>query len=267
MRDNIYIRRFYRPQMTNSELFTTIPQCHTETGNIWTMLAPSLIILKQFIDLLQEPSNSWHDIERKFMLSIFLVCEFASFFVSSLYHTLQIESPKALCWWSRADYSGVSVLLMGKVIPLTYYIFYCEQFYQRLYLATSTVFNSAMVVLLMAFKSSSKPEYKALRPVAVTITSAFNAMPLIHGIKLHGYQHLFSPERLAPLIPMGGLYVLGGFFFASKYPEKKWPGKFDLVGHSHQLFHICVAAASVFFYQGLNNVASARLSMKSACGF
>jgi predicted membrane channel-forming protein YqfA (hemolysin III family) len=47
--------------------------------------------------------------------------------------------------------------------------------------------------------------------------------------------------------------MLGGLLYALHFPEAYIPGKFDRWGHSHQLFHICVAVA--FVMQHLNSSA------------
>lgn len=38
---------------------------------------------------------------------------------------------------------------------------------------------------------------------------------------------------------------------ASRVPEKWYPGRFDLIGASHQLFHIAVVLAVVAHYMGV----------------
>ncbi|XP_078212104.1 membrane progestin receptor delta isoform X1 [Callithrix jacchus] len=48
----------------------------------------------------------------------------------------------------------------------------------------------------------------------------------------HGY-HLFCA-------------LLTGFLFASHLPERLAPGRFDYIGHSHQLFHICAVLGTHF---------------------
>lgn len=42
---------------------------------------------------------------------------------------------------------------------------------------------------------------------------------------------------------------LGAFLFASRIPECWMPGKFDLLGASHQLFHACVVVAAYIHYR------------------
>jgi hypothetical protein len=34
--------------------------------------------------------------------------------------------------------------------------------------------------------------------------------------------------------------MFAGFFFGSDIPQRFFPGKCDFLGHSHQIFHICI---------------------------
>ena len=43
-------------------------------------------------------------------------------------------------------------------------------------------------------------------------------------------------------------YMVGFMFYASQFPEKRWPGRFDLLGHSHQIWHIFVFVGALLFY-------------------
>uniref|UniRef100_H2Z7P0 Uncharacterized protein n=1 Tax=Ciona savignyi TaxID=51511 RepID=H2Z7P0_CIOSA len=69
--------------------------------------------------------------------------------------------------------------------------------------------------------------------------------------------------------------ALGGIFFATYLPERFYPGTFDIVGQSHQLFHICVSLSmyfqSLLIENGLNKaseqptVSRNNLSVTWAC--
>ena len=45
-----------------------------------------------------------------------------------------------------------------------------------------------------------------------------------------------------------GCYVVGFVFWQHNFPEQRWPGAFDLVGHSHQIWHILVFFVICWFY-------------------
>lgn len=38
---------------------------------------------------------------------------------------------------------------------------------------------------------------------------------------------------------------------ATRFPEKKWPGKFDVYGTSHQIFHVLVVCGAVVHLCGV----------------
>ena len=40
-------------------------------------------------------------------------------------------------------------------------------------------------------------------------------------------------------------FFSGGFFFGSDIPQRFFPGVFDFVGHSHQIFHVCIMMTSL----------------------
>ncbi|XP_054341204.1 membrane progestin receptor delta isoform X2 [Pongo pygmaeus] len=89
---------------------------------------------------------------------------------------------------------------------------------------------------------------KVLRTGAFAYPFLFDNLPLFYRLGLcwsrghscgqealstsHGY-HLFCA-------------LLTGFLFASHLPERLAPGRFDYIGHSHQLFHICAVLGTHF---------------------
>jgi len=51
-------------------------------------------------------------------------------------------------------------------------------------------------------------------------------------------------DALGGLLLMGASYLIGGLVFATRFPEAWKPGRFNFIGHSHQLFHILVVMAA-----------------------
>jgi len=49
------------------------------------------------------------------------------------------------------------------------------------------------------------------------------------------------------------IITLGSYFYNYNVPEAWYPGKFDIWGHSHQLWHTCVFLAPVSTYIGVVN--------------
>lgn len=65
---------------------------------------------------------------------------------------------------------------------------------------------------------------------------------------------LMSMYTLGTIASLG----LGSWMFATMWPQRRWPGRFDLIGHSHQLMHVCVLFAHLFeflfVYQSSTNI-------------
>jgi len=53
---------------------------------------------------------------------------------------------------------------------------------------------------------------------------------------------------LYKLLATFGSYMMGFAFYALQLPEKHFPGRFDLVGHSHQIWHLFVFTGVLLFY-------------------
>lgn len=59
------------------------------------------------------------------------------------------------------------------------------------------------------------------------------------------------------LLLFAGMVILscclqvGASLYACRWPECRFPGKFDLVFSSHQLFHICVVVAATIHYKAV----------------
>nr|ABN04724.1 At4g38290 [Arabidopsis thaliana] len=45
------------------------------------------------------------------------------------------------------------------------------------------------------------------------------------------------------------IYLTGALVYATRIPERWMPGKFDIAGHSHQLFHVLVVAGAFTHYR------------------
>ena len=76
-------------------------------------------------------------------------------------------------------------------------------------------------------------------------------LPVIHIMisknKLKGY----SEDIRFFFWYIGGIiYIIGGILYIIRFPERKFPGKVDYFGSSHQLFHFLVVIAAVCHYFG-----------------
>jgi len=76
-------------------------------------------------------------------------------------------------------------------------------------------------------------------------------VPIMHGWTLFGVDQLRRQIGLGWLLLQGFLYILGAAIYAARVPERFYPGKFDILGSSHQIFHVLVVCAAVAHLTGL----------------
>ena len=68
---------------------------------------------------------------------------------------------------------------------------------------------------------------------------------------MYGLQQMRSQIGLFWLVLQGLLYIIGAGLYAFRFPESEWPGKFDKIGSSHQIFHVFVVLAAASHLRGL----------------
>jgi len=71
-----------------------------------------------------------------------------------------------------------------------------------------------------------------------------------HACILHGLPRMFQMGFLYLCI-MAVTYITGGVTYAVRVPERFFPGRFDIVGQSHQILHVAVIVAVYLHFYGL----------------
>lgn len=75
--------------------------------------------------------------------------------------------------------------------------------------------------------------------------------PILHGLKIYGFEQLRRTVGLDWVVLQGVLYILGAAIYAARVPERLKPGTFDIWGSSHQIFHVLVVLAAASHLVGL----------------
>lgn len=104
---------------------------------------------------------------------------------------------------------------------------------------------------------------------------ASGVVPMIQGLQAYGFEAMDERMSLSLVTLQGLIYIFGAFLYAVclpsfpsshpypcsicslscsapvqtnaiqvRWPERALPGKFDIWGSSHQLFHFCVVVAA-----------------------
>ncbi|CAF1590843.1 unnamed protein product [Rotaria magnacalcarata] len=274
--DNEFLISGHRPPMPSfKECFASIFRLHTETVNIWTHLLGTLFFIIIAIYFSLRPSDEVH-IEQKLIFGAFFLGAIICLLCSTLYHTLYCHSPEISKFFSKLDYCGIALLIIGSIIPLLYYQFYCEFGTKVAYLTFIGLLGTGCIVITMWDKFSSS-QYRVYRALLFVTFAVFGFIPTCHYMIRFGIEHAFTgmmiiiflfyscivlhmhihtnqckqAGAIQYLLIVASLYLIGACLYAARIPERLAPGLFDIWFQSHQLFHVFVVAAACVHYYGI----------------
>ncbi|XP_063850785.1 progestin and adipoQ receptor family member 3-like isoform X3 [Scylla paramamosain] len=171
--------------------------------------------------------------------------------LSSLYHTLNCRSEESCRRWLSYDIFGISASFLAIFLSGIYYGFWCPEYLgvRNTYMAlVGCLFLGAMTFLLNPKLMGS--EWDNTRVALFTGWAVSGLLPLAHWMYIHGgFNHGIVQVFLPRIIVM---YIISGaavFVYLGKIPERYFPGRFDIVGSSHQLWHLIVVAALIYWHQ------------------
>jgi len=244
-------RAYFSCQLATISLF----RLHNQTGNIWT----HLISFGIFLDLLFRLVNTELPLlSRKLDIPVadILCCYFFYFtsccamLFSSVYHLYGCQSEQSHHALLKLDLFGICLLIYGSFVGGLHYGFYCFPILHKVYIFNITV----LIIFCIAITSmdrfqSAKYHWARVSVLALTVGSC--VVPATHWL------FVARPDQIelffGRLLAMLALYLLGFVFYLSKFPERLCPGTFDIWGHSHQWWHICVAGAALIWENTLHD--------------
>ncbi|XP_047717754.1 membrane progestin receptor gamma isoform X5 [Prionailurus viverrinus] len=168
---------------------------------------------------------------------------------SSCAHTFNSMSKNArhICYF--LDYGAVNLFSLGSAIAYSAYsipnVMVNTTFHD--YYVPLAVLNTIISTGLSCysrFLEIQKPGLcKMLRVLAFAYPYTWDSLPIFYRLFLlsgDGAQSeaaLYHQKHTA-------MTLLASFFYSAHLPERLAPGRFDYIGHSHQLFHVCVILAT-----------------------
>jgi adiponectin receptor len=242
--DNPYVRTSYRPVSDSyHKCIRSLSYLHNETLNVYTHLIPALALafalptLQLHISWIYATAP-WTD---RFMLTLTPMATLLTLSLSSTYHTLMNHSACVSASCLLLDYTGILTLILASFISGVYVGFYDSPFHQRLYwtMILTLISTSCLFVLHSRLQG---PVYRAHRTMAFILTALSGFAPVIHACIHYGLSEAFWRKGVMWWLAEGFWYGVGAYFFATRVPESlPWAkDRFDVLGSSHQIFHVCV---------------------------
>ncbi|CAM9997698.1 unnamed protein product [Lampetra planeri] len=266
LQDNEFLLQGHRPPMPSFRAcFRSIFRLHTETGNIWThLIGFFLFVVLAVIYLFRPNMNFVAPLQEKVVFGVFFMGAILCLCFSWLFHTVYCHSEKVSRTFSKLDYSGIALLIMGSFVPWLYYSFYCNPQPRLIYLVTICVLGIAAIVVSQ-WERFSTPQYRVLR-AAVFLSLGFSGIvPTVHFMVVEGFMRATTAGQTGWLFLMGLLYSMGAALYAARIPERFFPGMCDIWFHSHQIFHVLVVAAACVHFHGVSKLQEFRYSVGGGC--
>eukprot|EP00116_Pleurobrachia_bachei_P009706 sb/3469968/ len=170
---------------------------------------------------------------------------------SCIFHTLINHSPKMFKLFSRLDYTGIALLVVGSNAPWLYYTHFCRPLAFILYISGNGLVGTLGVIVAL-WEEFDKPKYRTFRAIVFLTMGLTAVIPGLHFTIKWGWSAALEEASVGWMILMGFFYISGTLLYMAQVPERFFPGKCDIWFQSHQIMHVCVFIAVVICYHGIS---------------
>jgi adiponectin receptor len=248
-KDNPYILGHYRHTGKRWDYYMrSIFSIHNETVNIWTHILAALGYLSFLIWSIIE----YHNVIQTYIIQAivfygYIIVSFICFSFSTIMHTFYPISERTCNRLMSLDYSGIFMNMTSSISAFIYFSFYCDVLYQKLYFILLSTVTLIIMSIFIKYNCLTAPNLKTFRIFLFIIYGLSLLAPIIHRltVSLQNDSYFLDELRLCLLSIL--FYVSGIVFYITLIPEKIKPGKFDLIGNSHNIFHILVLCGNAVY--------------------
>ena len=227
---------------------SSIFHIHNETFNIWTHLIGAVIVGFQIVVYyrIYETAQS----ELRWTVLGYGFCVISALTFSSIAHLIHSKSRHINYTVFLIDYLGVCFWVYGTGIMTVFGISeasiypYVKDYYLK-WQCFCTLINYVNICAAKLWYAHDLGNPRRTIMVVGGIGGQFtmNSIPFswrYYTCMIDQNCHISSLNHVTYVILM---FFIVALLFMLRQPEKTWPGKFDIIGGSHQLFHIAVIFA------------------------
>lgn len=240
------IKTGYRQRLSYGACITSWFRLHNETVNIWSHLVGTITFLYWLTLILFNPPLQNSSYIELLPLIIQLVSYIVCMLSSTLFHTFSCHSEAAHRSWRFTDHFGILFALFGTYVSLISNSFRCNPPWMQLHLiAVFLLFIWVIFVKILGCVKDAKIPLDMFILVAL-----YSTIPITHWIWLQGgmFNGIVQAKLQQILIPFVAGAV-GLVFYVTRFPEKQFQaGSVDLLGASHQVWHVLIFLGMVFWY-------------------
>ncbi|SCU99860.1 LAMI_0G01310g1_1 [Lachancea mirantina] len=226
---------------------------HNESVNIYTHLIPSatyLVLLMFFTDVILIPHFPTTTMSDYIMINFYLLGAFVCLMCSTCFHCLKQHSEAHSNIWSKVDYMGIIVQISCSTVSLLYYGYHDHLFYFKVFTIITVVLGSCCSAFVLNDRFNAK-NWRICRAAFFVCFAFSGIVPVLAGIAKFGLAESLQRVQVKYVTLEALFYLSGALVYGFRIPETFAPGKFDFVGHSHQIFHVLVVAGSICHFRAV----------------
>ncbi|KAJ8248700.1 hypothetical protein GJAV_G00226790 [Gymnothorax javanicus] len=266
------ISGYRHPRSSATDCVLSLFQLTNETLNIWTHFLPTWYFLYKLstVVLMQD---GWND-TFTWPLLVFLLSACMYPLASSCAHTFSSMSTRARHMCFFFDYGALSFYSLGSAVTYSAYVFpdkWVNSTFHQYYIPTA-VFNTIICTSVACYSRLGLPflQYsrdivkrfaenqslkfgRMLRVLAFAYPYLFDNIPVFYRILVCSGEGCTDNGSNSLHCWHTTLAFLTALLFATHFPERLAPGRFDYFGHSHQLFHVCGVIGTHFQMQAIES--------------
>ncbi|KND89447.1 ADIPOR-like receptor IZH2 [Tolypocladium ophioglossoides CBS 100239] len=252
-RDNAFIRSGYRQARASyGHSLRSLFYLHNESVNIRSHLVGAVVAVAGALYLycVIHPRYASAAASDVLVFSCFFGGAAMCLGMSATFHALADHSEDVARWGNKLDYMGIVALIVGSYVPALYYGFFCRPMLLAVYLGLICLLGvgCAAVSWIEQFRTPRWRPYRATMFIGLGLSGV---IPVIHGVTIYGCQALEDRMGVSWVIAQGAMYIFGAVLYAVRWPERSFPGAFDIWGSSHQIFHMFVLLAAATHFYGM----------------
>ncbi|PHH86902.1 hypothetical protein CDD83_9608 [Cordyceps sp. RAO-2017] len=249
-RNNPHIKKGYRFTESKLECVRSMFDISNESFNIWSHALGLVVVLS--VALYFYPTSANFGLSTKsdvLVAAVFFVMAGLTMCCSIVWHTMNaVADANAISTFACVDYTGISLLIAASILTTEYTAFYCDPVSRWTYMTLTAILGVGGVVL--PWQPSFNDADRAWARVAFYSGLALTgAMPVMQLYLTHGPD--FVASFYSPISKSLAAYIAGAVVYASKIPERWYPGVFDYIGGSHNLWHVAVFGGILFHYAAM----------------
>eukprot|EP00824_Muranothrix_gubernata_P020066 TRINITY_DN40287_c0_g1_i1.p1 TRINITY_DN40287_c0_g1~~TRINITY_DN40287_c0_g1_i1.p1 ORF type:complete len:319 (+),score=13.76 TRINITY_DN40287_c0_g1_i1:88-957(+) len=240
-----FIHSGYRVGFSLPLCFRSIFWAHNQTGNIWSHLLGFLLFVFIMYDT-QVNVLKEGNIRHRIVFALFHLSVQLCFLASSAFHTFNSHSRAAYYYLNRLDCSGAGIILEGGYTISIAYGFHDHPSWMAFHLiGLHFVFLCVIIISLSPYFRN--PRHNVQRVALFSIIFFYLFVFALHHWQIFGME---SQEwaYFRPMMDGTPVLAIGALIYASRVPERFAPGFFDVLGCSHQLWHLSIVLSALIHH-------------------